>query len=253
MRAPESLVARWFRRTRTALTLVQMSHLAVKSGRCPFCGPTLFVRLNADSGVRCARCAAGVVQLSFGWVLRDEIADIGACDVCELSSLGPVAMYLRRAAKSVATSEYFEDVPSGTERDGVRCEDVQRLSYRDASFDLVTHTEVLEHVPDEARALAELLRVLRPGGTMIFTVPMHSGPTTVVRARMIGGKVEHLLEPVYHSDPLSADGVLAFRDYGSDIADRVREAGFVDARIVAPPPRLAWLGGLPVILARKQR
>jgi SAM-dependent methyltransferase len=246
-------MATWAARARLALHLLKMSEFAVAAGRCPFCGPTLFVKLNDMSGPRCARCSAGIVQLSFGWALRDAVADIGACDVCELSSLGPVAMYLRRAAKSVATSEYFADVPSGTLHDGVRCEDVQQLSYPDASFDLVTHTEVLEHVPDDARALAELLRVLRPGGTMIFTVPMHGGPATVVRAKMIDGEIEHVLEPVYHYDPLSADGVLAFRDYGGDIVDRVRAAGFVEARIVAPSSRLAWLGGLPVILARKER
>lgn len=228
-----------------------MSELAVALGRCPFCGPTMFVKLSEDGGVHCARCSAGVVQLGIGWAMREEIADIGACDVCELSARGPLAMYLRRAAKSAATSEYFPGVASGAWHDGVRCEDAQQLSYADASFDLVTHTEVLEHVPDDARALAELLRVLRPGGTMIFTVPMHEGPATVERARLVGGEIEHLREPVHHYDPLRPEGILAFRDYGRDIVDRLQVAGFVESRILAPSPRLSWLGGLPVILSRK--
>lgn len=243
--------SRWMARARLALHLLKMSEFAVAVGRCPFCGPTLFVRLSEDSGARCARCSAGVVQLGLGWAMHDEIADIAALDVCELSARGPVAMYLRRVARSVATSEYFAHVPRGTSHEGVRCEDVQQLTYADASFDLVTHTEVLEHVPDDARALAELLRVLRPGGTMLFTVPLHEGRATVIRANVVDGKIDHLLEPVHHYDPLRREGILAFRDYGLDIVDRVRDAGFGDVQLLPPSRRLAWLGGLQVILARK--
>jgi len=93
--------------------------------------------------------------------------------------------------------------------------------------------------------------VLRPGGTMLFTVPLHDGPQTIERARVRDGVVEHLLEPVHHVDPLRPEGILAFRDYGRDIVDRLRAAGFVDVRILAPSQRVRRLEGLPVILARK--
>jgi SAM-dependent methyltransferase len=239
-------------RFRRGLSLVRLSPSAVAVGRCPYCGFTFFVRVNRDaSGLRCAGCSSGPVQMSIGWALREEIGALGAFDVCELSARGALSSYLRRKARSVATSEYFHDVAPGTMHDGARCEDVQRLTYADASFDLVTHTEVLEHVPDDARAFAELLRVLRPGGTMLFTVPMHGGPHTVERARLRDGVVEHLLEPVYHIDPLQPEGILAFRDYGLDIVDRLRAAGFVDARILAPSERMRRFNGLPVMLARK--
>ena len=47
------------------------------------------------------------------------------------------------------------------------------LPFEDGSFDTVTSTEVLEHVPDPLRALKEMHRVLRQDGVLIITVPMH--------------------------------------------------------------------------------
>jgi SAM-dependent methyltransferase len=233
--------------------MLRVSEAALALGRCPFCGPMLFIQLsNAASGLRCAWCSAGSVQLSIGWAIRDNMSDISACDACELSARGPVARWLAKHARSVATSEYFADAEPGSMRNGVRCEDVQRLTYADASFDLVTHTEVLEHVPDDRRALRELLRVLRPGGRMVFTVPMHDGASTIERARLRDdGTVEHLLEPVHHTDPLRPEGILAFRDYGSDIVDRLRGAGFDEARILPRSPRVGRIEAHPVVVARK--
>jgi SAM-dependent methyltransferase len=241
-----------YTRLRVGLSQLRLSEFAASVGRCPYCGLTVFVRLSHNSsGIRCAGCSAGVVQLSIGWALRESFGALDACDACELSARGALSAHLRRTARSVATSEYFAGVAPGSYHEGVRCEDVHRLTYADESFDLVTHTEVLEHVPDDARALTELLRVLRPGGTMIFTVPMHEGAHTIERARIRDGEIEHLLEPVHHADPLQPEGILAFRDYGRDILERLRAAGFVDARILAPSQRLQWLGGLPAIMARK--
>jgi len=176
--------------------------------------------------------------------------DLLSLDVCELSAHGPLADYLRRHTRSAALSEYFADAQPGEYRDGVRCEDVQRLTYADASFDLVTHTEVLEHVPDDARALSELHRVLKPGGLMLFTVPLHDGEATLDRACLRGGTVEHLLPPVYHDDPLRGAGILAFRDYGRDIVSRVRAAGFARAWIEpAQASGVPWGYGYAVVCA----
>jgi SAM-dependent methyltransferase len=239
-------------RIRSGLGLLRPRELALRFDRCPYCGPTLFVRLRREAiGVRCMRCAASAIHLVIGWALRDRVPDLAGCDVCELSARGPVAAFLARTAKSAALSEYFADTELGSYRNGVRCEDVQRLTYADASFDLVTHTEVLEHVPDDARAFAELFRVLRPGGTMLFTVPLYGGYATIERARFRNGALEHLMEPVYHVDPLRGEGILAFRDYGLDIVERLRAAGFADVAVVATRHRIPWLGDFPVILAKK--
>ncbi len=49
--------------------------------------------------------------------------------------------------------------------------DATRLPFDDGSIDRIIASEVLEHVPDDAAALAELTRVLRPGGVLAATVP----------------------------------------------------------------------------------
>jgi SAM-dependent methyltransferase len=49
--------------------------------------------------------------------------------------------------------------------------DASRLPFDDASFDRVLMSEVLEHVEDDAAALAEIRRVLRPGGVLALSVP----------------------------------------------------------------------------------
>jgi SAM-dependent methyltransferase len=210
------------------------------------------VRLLAgDGGVRCLRCTAISVHLALGWALRSEVPDLAACDACEFSARGPLVHWLRRRTRSLATSEYIVGAAPGELRDGVRCEDMQRLSYADASFDLVTHTEVLEHVPDDARALRELRRVLRPGGLMLFSVPMHGGERTVERARMhADGRVEHLLAPVHHRDPQRAEGILAFRDYGRDLIDRLYAEGFAEAGWLQSDPRVPWSAPRTLVKAR---
>jgi SAM-dependent methyltransferase len=61
-------------------------------------------------------------------------------------------------------------VPAGAEAD-IKQGDALSLPFADGEFDRVVAAEVLEHIPEDTTAIAELARVLRPGGTLAVTVP----------------------------------------------------------------------------------
>src|SRR5665811_1245365 len=88
--------------------------------------------------------------------------------------------------------------------------DALRLPFADGSFDRVIASEVLEHIPEDGSAMAELSRVLRPGGTMAVTVPRF-GPEAVNWA----------LSNDYHDVP--GGHVRIYRR--STLVERLRRAG----------------------------
>lgn len=53
----------------------------------------------------------------------------------------------------------------------VRQGDACAMPFADASFDLILATDIIEHIEDDRRALAEIVRTLRPGGHALITVP----------------------------------------------------------------------------------
>jgi SAM-dependent methyltransferase len=73
--------------------------------------------------------------------------------------------------------------------------DAQALGLADAAFDVVLCTEVLEHLPEPQRAVDEMFRVLRPGGTLLLTTrflfPIHDAPHDYFRFTKYG--LRHLL------------------------------------------------------------
>lgn len=191
--------------------------------------------------------------MSIAEALGRRVTGLSGLHIYELSSRGAFFDYLGRFCRNLTFSEYFDDVPPGGFREGIQCQDVERLTYADASFDLCTSTEVFEHVPDDMRGFAEIARVLRKGGMFLFTVPLSGGRRSVERARRAGGGgIEYLLPPVYHGDRLRGRGkVLCYRDYGNDILERLLASGFSRSELILPERSRWWGMGRPVVMAIK--
>jgi hypothetical protein len=129
-------------------------------------------------------------------------------------------------------SEYLgNELASGQIVNGVRHEDIDRLSFANSSVDLLVSNDVMEHIPWPRRAFREIARVLRPGGQALMTFPFSARSDSVVRAELIDGSIVHRLEPVYHGNPLSPEGSLVFTDFGWDVMDLIRGEGFSDAAL----------------------
>ena len=94
----------------------------------------------------------------------------------------------------------------------LRVGDAQRLPFADATFDTVLATLTLCSIPDDVTAVAEMARVLRPGGRLVLLDHVAS-PSRVVRA------MQRLLEPLFLR--LAADHLLR------EPEDAVRRAGLV--------------------------
>jgi SAM-dependent methyltransferase len=169
----------------------------------------------------------------------------------------PVYAHLRQRYPNLIGSEYLD--PQATRKPaawaGLRHEDFTALSFPDRHLDFLLTFDVLEHVPDFQRALAEGFRCLRPGGQLLLTAPFRAdAPYTLVRASLRDdGSVEHREAPEYHGNPLDPEGCLCFYHFGWDLLDRLRDEGFTEVRVLRYWSReLGYLGTHQLaIVARK--
>jgi 2-polyprenyl-3-methyl-5-hydroxy-6-metoxy-1,4-benzoquinol methylase len=137
-----------------------------------------FDRLGVRPGSNLIDVGCGAGRHSFEAFRRG--ADVVAFDqdVEELNNVDAIlqAMQQQGEAPATATGEAVKG-------------DALDLPYDDGTFDFVIASEILEHVPQDDRAIDELIRVLKPGGRMAVTVP-----------RWLPEKVCWMLSDEYHAN-----------------------------------------------------
>jgi|GEM_PF-291212 len=140
----------------------------------------------------------------------------------------PVYAWLSNNHRNIVGSEYLgETVPFGeTDADGVRNESITGLSFSGDEFDFVLTFDVFEHIADYLTAFRECYRVLKPAGTLFFTIPFNvdsekNGVCAVLKG---AGEIEYLLPPEHHGP------WLVFNRFGWEMLDQLRAVGFDDVK-----------------------
>ncbi len=155
------------------------------------------------------------------------LSDFGGRDdifVFNASSRSPIARRLG-TSKNIVNSEYFDDCTPGELKNGIVCQDLEQLTFRDDSVDLVITEDVFEHVRDWRKGFSEVFRVLKKNGLHVFSIPFYFDRKTKELFTLKNGRYE-LLEPVeYHGDPVRGS-IPAYQHFGYDLFDFLWARGF---------------------------
>jgi len=201
----------------------------ISRSACPSCRGNYFLALKPNPFmVRCLSCGANVTNLSLLPVIQKHNASHGINTAWEMSTFGGTLKYLKEHFANVIESEYFPGVESGEHVDGIRNEDVQHLSFASESLDLITSSQVFEHVENDIQGYQECCRVLKKNGALIFSVPLYAIPATRQIAEIVNNDIVFHDKPEYHdSRSAGPNSILTFWHHSvHDICDRVAQAGF---------------------------
>jgi SAM-dependent methyltransferase len=189
--------------------------------RCAECGASLRYRLQAEA----IAATSGSPDASLAELCGEP--SFRSLAIYEPGIVGPFRRFLRKLP-GYLNSYWWPEVEPGETHEGVRCEDLRRLTLSDESVDLVISSDIFEHVRDPMRAFAEVFRVLRPGGHHIFTVPLRWPLPSTTRARVdySGPEDVFLDSPQYHGSPTDSKGSLVYTDFGMDLPEELRGVGF---------------------------
>lgn len=212
---------------------------------CPCCGGRFLTFLPFGVAHRrrpnamCPQCGS-VERHRLMWLFLQRRTDLFQVRKRVLH-IAPEAFYFKVLSRHpmveyVAGDKFF---PGYHYPEGTIDLDITALTFPDRSFDVVICSHVLEHIPDDALAMRELRRVLRPGGWAIIQVPIDKG-------------MAHTDEDVTLTDPAERERRFGqhdhFRLYGRDLKDRLTAAGFnveVHAFSEAFTPQERYRFGLP--------
>lgn len=177
--------------------------------------------INRQQGVYCKRCKVNLRGMAIAYaILRREkfkgyLKDIVRTRkfrkkrILEVNEAAWLTPYLSKIPDHIL-AEYPEV-------------DMQHLPYQDGVFDIVVHSDTLEHVPDPLAGLRECYRVLVPGGYCVFTVPMVVGRLSKSRAG---------LPTSYHgSESKNTSDYIVHTEFGADAWTLAMQAGFCEIQI----------------------
>lgn len=171
----------------------------------------------------------------------------------ESSPVGPTFKKFSRFCRYYSSSQYFPGIPSGKYINGIRCENIETMSFPDECIDLFITQDVFEHVANPNRAFKEIQRVLKPGGAHIFSIPLYKRKTTIIRAKEESGTLKYLSPPIYHLNPIDRNGSLVIREWGYDISNYIYDCSGMHTCIYLPKNKYMGLDAefLDILVSKK--
>ena len=188
--------------------------------------------IDDQQGCICCGCGASLRVAVLASALLEARGATGTLDqFCRTPQAQAIRILDVNGAAAI--SALLSDLPAYRRAD-YPAVDLHALPFEDGSFDLVIHSDTLEHVAQPVRALEECRRVLAPGGRLCFTVP-------VIVGRM--SRSREGLAASHHGNPATAgDDLLVRTEFGADVWTYLMRAGFtrVLAHTLSYPAATAW-------------
>ncbi len=213
------------------------------NGCCAICGFVGIFEKKSPSfreGYQCTTCKASLRYQGQAYALKrmfssDENISLSKLSlnekfnhlkIYEPGVIGPFRE-LFSGFDNYQNSFYWDDVKLGEKKDGVECQSLESLTYKNESFDLVISSDIMEHVRHPWVAFAEILRVLKSGGYHIFSIPLHLPMRSVTKYRVDTSTEEdkYIDEPHYHGNGIGGKS-LVYTDFGADIVNKLVDLGY---------------------------
>jgi SAM-dependent methyltransferase len=186
-----------------------------KGRRCPVCGHeySKFRKTGVPSreDAVCIHCGA-MERTRFAWIYINRKTNFFSKSTIKMLHVAPEQCLESRFRKYLGDNYITADLLNP--RVMVKM-DITNIQYPDKYFDVIYCSHVLEHVPDDKKAMREFYRVLKQDGWAVLQVPVEAEKTFEDPAIVdpserlrIFGQSDHV------------------RIYGHDFVDRLREAGF---------------------------
>lgn len=196
-------------------------------GFCPICETKVkFIAKNEwlRDHYLCTSCGSIPRERALMEVIKTQYPNWASAVIHE-SSPGNrgASVRLRDECENYLPSQYFLDSRAGQILNGVRCENLEALTFEDNSIDLHITQDVMEHVFNPSKAFSEIARTLKTGGMHIFTVPLVNKwePSMRRTKKDLEGNIIYLKEPEYHGNPIGDGRSLVTFDWGFDICEYI--------------------------------
>jgi SAM-dependent methyltransferase len=200
------------------------------SGYCPICERKVkFIAKNPwfRDHYLCSNCGSIPRERALMLVIQTYFPNWPKLVIHESSPVDRgTSTRLARQCKNYIRSQFFPNEKLGKNVNGVRCENLEALTFSDKSIDLHITQDVIEHVFSPDKAFCEIARTLRPGGAHIFTTPLvNKRNPSKIRAKVNSeGNIINIEPAIYHGNPISEQGSLVTVDWGFDICEQIFDA-----------------------------